>query len=83
MQINPEYEDVTRDLLAFFAERIALPARQVLKTSLWIRDLALEKPLDSNYKLLHELRLFEILGFPVMVGLSRKSMIYKPSEFKS
>ena len=40
------------------------------------------KNLDQNYELLSQLHLFQILELPIMVGLSRKSMIYKALQIK-
>jgi dihydropteroate synthase len=77
MQINPEYQDITKDLLTFFAARIAVARRVGIEDLIIDPGFGFGKTLENNYKLLHELRLFEILGLPVMVGLSRKSMIYQ------
>lgn len=77
MQLNPEYQDVTKELLAFFAERIAIARSSGIEDIIIDPGFGFGKSLDNNYRLLQELKLFGILGLPVMVGLSRKSMIYK------
>jgi dihydropteroate synthase len=38
------------------------------------------KSQDNNYKIIKDLKLFGLLGLPVMVGISRKSMIHKPLD---
>jgi dihydropteroate synthase len=59
--------------------------------NLGISDIILDpgfgfaKSLDQNYELLKNLTYFEVIGYPLLVGLSRKSMIFKlldvqPSE---
>jgi dihydropteroate synthase len=81
MQINPNYKDVTKDLLAFFAERVAIAREAGIDDIIVDPGFGFGKTLEDNYKLLHELKLFGLLGLPVMVGLSRKSMIYKSLHF--
>ena len=77
MQVNPVYQDVTREVLAFFAERIRRAVDEGIHDVIVDPGFGFGKSLDDNYKLLRELELFGVLGYPVMVGLSRKSMIYK------
>jgi dihydropteroate synthase len=77
MQKNPHYDDVTRDLLAFFAERIALAQLAGIEDIIIDPGFGFGKTMDHNFILLRELDLFKMLGWPIMVGLSRKSMIYR------
>ncbi len=78
MQINPQYDDVLTEVMDYFIEKT-----DVLK-SLNISDIILDpgfgfgKTLEHNYKLLSHLEAFKILSHPLLVGISRKSMIYKP-----
>lgn len=78
MQQDPQYENVTDDIWEFFNERIRL-AREA-----GIRDLILDpgfgfgKTLAHNYELFRNLSKFNALGLPLLVGVSRKSMVYKP-----
>ena len=71
------YEDVLKEVLFYFSERVAA-AR-----TLGINDLILDpgfgfaKTLEQNYELLQKMELFNQLNLPVLVGVSRKSMIYK------
>ncbi len=77
MQVNPLYTDLLKEVLAFFAERIHA-ARQC-----GVHDLIIDpgfgfgKRLEDNYRLLSNLGIFDVLELPLMVGISRKSMIYK------
>jgi dihydropteroate synthase len=77
MQKDPKYQDVTKDLLAFFAKRIAIARSAGIEDIIVDPGFGFGKTPDDNYRLLKELDLFGLLGLPVMVGLSRKSMIYK------
>ena len=77
MQILTEYEDLIKEMLLYFSERIAA-AR-----SLGINDLIVDpgfgfaKTLEQNYEVLQKMELFQQLELPILSGISRKSMIYK------
>jgi dihydropteroate synthase len=77
MQINPVYQDVTKDVLSFFAGRIRTALNEGLCDVIVDPGFGFGKRMEDNYKLLRELELLGVLGCPIMVGLSRKSMIYK------
>jgi dihydropteroate synthase len=64
-------------LLAYFAQRINLAQKTGITDLIIDPGFGFGKTLRHNYLLLHELGLFAALGHPIMVGLSRKSMIYK------
>lgn len=72
-----QYEDVVKEVLLYFSERIAA-AR-----SLGINDLIVDpgfgfaKTLEQNYEVLQKMELFQQLELPILSGVSRKSMIYK------
>ena len=77
MQDNPVYEDVVADILKWLGERIFK-----LKSA-GVRDIIIDpgfgfgKTVDHNFELLRRLGDFSIVGLPVLVGVSRKSMIWK------
>nr|WP_315146721.1 dihydropteroate synthase [uncultured Flavobacterium sp.] len=77
MQKMTSYEDIVKEILFYFSEKVAR-AR-----SFGINDLIIDpgfgfaKTLDQNYEVLQKMELFEILELPLLVGFSRKSMIYK------
>lgn len=78
MQDNPHYQNIVTDILKFFSERIKKA------TLLGINDIIIDpgfgfgKTIDHNYELLAKLDEFiNIVDYPVLVGISRKSMIYK------
>jgi len=77
MQKNPKYHDVTRELLSFFAERIDIAHKAGIEDLIIDPGFGFGKTLQHNFILLHELGLFTMLGLPIMVGISRKSMICK------
>lgn len=77
MQSLAQYNNVTKEVLFFFSERIAT-AR-----SLGINDIIVDpgfgfaKTVTHNFEVLKNLDLFQMLDLPILIGLSRKSMIYK------
>ena len=77
MQINPSYRDVVQEVKAFFKDRIKFAQScGILKANI-ILDLGIGfgKKLKHNLKLFSELAVFKNMGFPVLVGPSRKSFI--------
>lgn len=78
MQSLTDYQDIVKEMLFYFSEKMAM-AR-----SLGINDLIVDpgfgfaKTLDQNYEILKHLDLFDMLELPLLVGVSRKSMVYKP-----
>ena len=80
MQKNPVYEDVTKELISFFAAQIS--KLHQLKVNDVIIDVGFGfgKTIEHNYQLLKDLSLFKNLDAPILVGISRKSMLYKPLE---
>ncbi len=77
MQQNPVYNDIVLDLLTYFTQKV------VQLNQLGVADIILDpgfgfgKNLEHNYSLLAGLDAFKIFELPVMVGVSRKSMVQK------
>ena len=80
MQSLTNYENLTKEVIYYFSERIN-KARD-----LGINDLVIDpgfgfaKTREQNFELLNKLELFSVLDCPVLVGVSRNSMIYKTLE---
>jgi dihydropteroate synthase len=77
MQKNPVYDDITRELISFFTDRIQLAVHAGIEDIIVDPGFGFGKTTEHNFKLLKELSLFGLLEYPIMAGLSRKSMIYK------
>lgn len=77
MQVNPHYEDVVMTLLAYFKEQLRLADFYGIKDVLLDPGLGFGKTMDHNYEILKKLEVFHIFDHPILVGLSRKSMIWK------
>ena len=80
MQSLTDYNDIVKEMIFYFSERIQ-KAR-----SFGISDIVIDpgfgfaKTLEQNYEVFHKMELFKILELPILVGVSRKSMIYKVLE---
>ena len=77
MQNNPVYEDVVADILKWFGERIFKLKSAGVKDLIIDPGFGFGKTIDQNFELLKRLGDFSIAGLPVLVGVSRKSMIWK------
>ena len=78
MQKNPTYENVTKELISFFAAQIFELRQLQVKDVIIDVGFGFGKTLAHNYQLLKDLALFKSLDTPVLAGISRKSMLYKP-----
>lgn len=77
MQKNPQYKDVTHELISFFSEQIFKLRQLHLNDIIIDVGFGFGKTIEHNFELLKNLSLFKNLGVPNLVGLSRKSMLYK------
>ncbi len=77
MQQNPQYDDVTLDVIKFFSEKLARLHELGVNDVIVDPGFGFGKTLEQNYELLANLDKFKILEHPLLVGVSRKSMIYK------
>ncbi|NMC41213.1 MAG: dihydropteroate synthase, partial [Bacteroidales bacterium] len=81
MQNNPVYDDVVADILTWMGARI-----NALRTA-GIKDIIIDpgfgfgKTAEHNFEILRRLEEFSVTGLPLMIGLSRKSMIWKTLGF--
>mgnify|MGYP005989804355 CR=1 FL=1 len=78
MQKNPSYQDVTKEVVSFFSEQIYKLHEIQIDDILIDVGFGFGKSVFHNYELLSNLSLFESLGKPILTGVSRKSMLYKP-----
>ncbi|TSA38785.1 MAG: dihydropteroate synthase [Porphyromonadaceae bacterium] len=76
MQDNPKYSDVVNEISLFFAARIRKLTESGVADIILDPGFGFGKTLDHNYDLLARLPEFRLFERPLLVGLSRKSMIY-------
>jgi dihydropteroate synthase len=77
MQEHPKYDDVTKEILDFLIKKIAELHNEGIADIIVDPGFGFGKSAKDNFKLLHNLKIFEMLQCPVLLGLSRKSFIYK------
>jgi len=77
MHLKPAYEDVTKEVLDFFIERIDTCRRAGIADVIIDPGFGFGKTIEHNFILLKNLSVFKILGKPILLGISRKSSIYK------
>lgn len=83
MQTLTQYEDIVKEMIYYFSEKVA-QAR-----SFGINDLLIDpgfgfaKTIHQNFEVLQKLELFQMLELPLLIGVSRKSMIYKTLDTTS
>ena len=77
MQDAPTYGNLMKDMLMYFADRIQRMRDMGQKDIIVDPGFGFGKTLEHNYELFKHLEDFKIFGLPLLVGISRKSMIYK------
>lgn len=77
MQQNLQQEPIIPEVLSFFAHRVPKLVEQSLKDVIIDPGFGFGKTLEQNYEMVEHLSDFAILGRPILVGISRKSMIKK------
>ena len=77
MQQHTEYEDILADILRFFGTQIEKLHEHHVHDIILDPGFGFGKTLEQNYFLMKNLQVFLELGYPLLVGISRKSMIYK------
>ncbi len=78
MQLQTEYDDVVEDVTHYFVDKIEQLKAAGIEKIIIDPGFGFAKTVEQNYELLSSLSRLTALGYPVLAGLSRKSMIYKP-----
>ncbi len=80
MQEEPQYNDIIKDISSYFSEKVKRLSKLGVVDVILDPGFGFGKNLDHNFDLLNRLDSFKVFQLPVMVGLSRKSMIWKALE---
>ncbi|MFD0837093.1 dihydropteroate synthase [Mariniflexile aquimaris] len=80
MQQHTDYSNLTKDILFYFSERIAAARALGIVDIIIDPGFGFAKTLEQNFELLNQLELFKMIEKPMLIGISRKSMIYKTLE---
>ncbi|HSY75838.1 MAG TPA: dihydropteroate synthase [Bacteroidia bacterium] len=82
MQVNPQYDDVLKEVYNFLSQRVDKAQRAGIKQMVIDPGFGFGKTVEHNYTLLRNLGTFRKMGLPLMAGVSRKSMINKVLKTK-
>jgi dihydropteroate synthase len=77
MQQTPVYENVTRDVLDFFVQQVARCRQAGMHDIILDPGFGFGKTARHNFELLKNLSVFKMLELPLLLGISRKGVIYK------
>lgn len=83
MQQNPTYKEVVTEVNAFFEKQLIILSDSGKENIILDPGFGFGKEVSHNYQLLEKLEVFKSLGFPLLAGLSRKSMISKVLKISS
>ena len=77
MQENPQYDDLMCEMLVYFGSKVQRLHEIGVKDIILDPGFGFAKTLDHNYELMNRMEDLKVLGLPLLVGVSRKSMIYR------
>ena len=77
MQANPKYENINYEIIKDFSYKIDLAEKKGVCDIIIDPGFGFGKSIEHNYQILNNLKLYTVLKKPILVGISRKSMIYK------
>jgi dihydropteroate synthase len=77
MQKQAEYEDIAVEILDYFIERLGILRGLAVKDIIIDVGFGFGKTIEHNFTLLKKMHIFKMLEVPILVGLSRKTMIWK------
>jgi len=77
MQQNPAYRNIGLEVVNYFEEKLNVLRQLGVKDIILDPGFGFAKTTDHNYELMQQMGQMDLFGLPVLVGISRKSMIYK------
>ena len=75
MQENVDYNSLFDEMLSFFSEKLKVLKERGLKNIVIDPGIGFGKSLESNYKIIKKMNYFNNFGYPLLLGVSRKSLI--------
>ena len=82
MQDNPCYTNISIEVFSFFKEKIKLLNEKGIYNIILDPGFGFGKNLEHNYQLLNELKKLREFKLPILIGISRKSMIYNALQIR-
>lgn len=80
MQADTVYEDVVSDIVSWLGTRVAILLGEGVRDIIVDPGIGFGKNVSQNFEILSRLQDFKIIGLPIMVGVSRKSLIWRTLE---
>ncbi len=77
MQANPQYQEITREIMDYFIHQLSILTNAGLSDVIIDPGFGFGKTALHNFELLKHLSIFKMLERPILIGISRKSTIYK------
>ncbi len=77
MKEKTDYKDILKEVIHYFAERVSLAREKKINDIVIDPGFGFSKTAQQSFTLLRHLDLLKALELPVLVGVSRKSMIYR------
>lgn len=77
MQKNPHYDNPVKEIILYFAEKIEKLRASSVKDLIIDPGFGFGKTLAHNYEILDKLEELQMFQLPILIGVSRKSMVYK------
>ncbi|MEZ4837951.1 dihydropteroate synthase [Flavobacterium sp.] len=75
-----QYDDIVKEMLFYFSEKVTQARSFGINDVIIDPGFGFAKTTEQNYEIMQKLDLFQNLELPILSGVSRKSMIYKPLE---
>ena len=77
MQINPTYKNINYEIIKNLSKKIDFAQKKGVCDIIIDPGFGFGKTIEHNYQILNNLKLYKVLHKPILIGVSRKSMIYK------
>ena len=77
MQINPTYQNINYEIIKDLSKKINFAQKKGVCDIIIDPGFGFGKTIEHNYQILNNLKLYKVLHKPILIGVSRKSMIYK------
>lgn len=78
MQQNTHYDNLLGEMMQFFGKQLAALYEKGINDVMLDPGFGFGKTIEQNWEILNHLDVFSVFNLPILVGLSRKSMFYKP-----
>lgn len=83
MQQNPSYKNIVKEIYTFLEKQASIAKKNGVKKIIIDPGIGFGKTVEHNFKLISHLNEFIKLGYPLLIGLSRKSFIGKTLDLKT